>query len=689
MNIYPRSRLALLFFLLAGLGVTVFMIDEQTILSSRAYTNIPTDSQSIGTEKLRTITQSIEKEAQKNRLITKTFPEAEYQMSFDSTLWEKESETFSQQNQSHVFTLVLKKDVGSALIKITANPLTALLEKKQENQGTASLDTLEYIALLEEENTQKGNIVQKEKILLANLPAYRFIKQEEYFGTTTQYDEYVLATNNKYYKIVARHDSFTSAPELIQPVLNSLVFSPLDTNAVRGASSNRIEQDTYQTAQLAELVRPSVVNILHITCIRVLAASSPAPLFLKAAYKYCSSAKGTGMIINDEGYIATNGHVVKPYAEQVLVEELLRSPSQPFMQDLIQEVSAQKTGKLLAPAEVPSMIQTVQGNPNAFGSLLYATFQLIDKQTISVANDESKTYIQTGIEPFIWNEEQFQRGNLAGSVDQKPSILEAVIVDFNYPNTYSTEAILRNKKQTGTDVAILKIKNGERILFPSLLLGNTHILTEGEPIMTMGYPSLVEGGNSSGSFLDYSLSSITPTVTRGIVSAIKKDKNGYRVIQTDASIERGNSGGPALNEQGEAIGMVTFGFSGSLGNYNFLRDIEDVRTLANKNRIDLTKNSLFSIWRIGLINFWGDYYTQSIRSFQKVKQSYPYHPLADEYIKRAEQGVLEGRDKGLFFGIEKSLIYKTLLILPMIAVGFFIIYSFVVKRTEEKARYPR
>ncbi len=56
------------------------------------------------------------------------------------------------------------------------------------------------------------------------------------------------------------------------------------------------------------------------------------------------------------------------------------------------------------------------------------------------------------------------------------------------------------------------------------------------PILIIGYP----GGRE------------TPSVTGGLVSAVTKD-----VLQTDAAINRGNSGGPVLNNRGQVVGIVT------------------------------------------------------------------------------------------------------------------------------------
>lgn len=50
---------------------------------------------------------------------------------------------------------------------------------------------------------------------------------------------------------------------------------------------------------------------------------------------------------------------------------------------------------------------------------------------------------------------------------------------------------------------------------------------------------------------------LSQTLTRGIISAMRKDDDGKEIIQSDVSINSGNSGGPLLNENAEVIGINT------------------------------------------------------------------------------------------------------------------------------------
>ncbi len=103
-----------------------------------------------------------------------------------------------------------------------------------------------------------------------------------------------------------------------------------------------------------------------------------------------------------------------------------------------------------------------------------------------------------------------------------------------------------------TDVALLQIEAGTDL--PTVEFGDSDALRVGEAVIAMGSPFGLGG-----------------TVTSGIVSALSRDINSGpfdEFIQTDAAINRGNSGGPLFNEDGEVIGVNTAIFSpagGSVG----------------------------------------------------------------------------------------------------------------------------
>jgi S1-C subfamily serine protease len=106
------------------------------------------------------------------------------------------------------------------------------------------------------------------------------------------------------------------------------------------------------------------------------------------------------------------------------------------------------------------------------------------------------------------------------------------------------------------DVAVLKV---DATGLPTVPLGGSSSLVLGQPVVAIGYALALEGG---------------PTVTSGIVSSLDRTiqaqdpgctvcRNGVRtysnVVQTDAAINHGNSGGPLVNMQGQVVGINSAG----------------------------------------------------------------------------------------------------------------------------------
>ena len=106
----------------------------------------------------------------------------------------------------------------------------------------------------------------------------------------------------------------------------------------------------------------------------------------------------------------------------------------------------------------------------------------------------------------------------------------------------------------GTDLALLKVYPDAPLT--AVKWGDSDKLRPGMPVIAIGNP------------LGYS-----STVTSGIISALERDIKSSLYddyIQTDASINQGNSGGPLFNMRGEVIGidtaiLTTAGSSGSIG----------------------------------------------------------------------------------------------------------------------------
>ncbi len=117
---------------------------------------------------------------------------------------------------------------------------------------------------------------------------------------------------------------------------------------------------------------------------------------------------------------------------------------------------------------------------------------------------------------------------------------DKIEVSFSNQDTLAAELV---GVDPSTDLAVLKVDAGARALTP-LPIGDSERVEVGDPVVAIGNPFGLER-----------------TVTAGIVSALQRRvtaPNGFaidHVIQTDAPINSGNSGGPLLNARGEVIGV--------------------------------------------------------------------------------------------------------------------------------------
>ena len=92
------------------------------------------------------------------------------------------------------------------------------------------------------------------------------------------------------------------------------------------------------------------------------------------------------------------------------------------------------------------------------------------------------------------------------------------------------------------DIVLLKLRDAEGL--PHVTFGDADALNVGEYVLAVGDPFLA--GRSD----------FEPTVTVGVVSALHRYQNTYTdAIQTDASVNPGNSGGPLFNLRGELVGI--------------------------------------------------------------------------------------------------------------------------------------
>jgi S1-C subfamily serine protease len=116
-------------------------------------------------------------------------------------------------------------------------------------------------------------------------------------------------------------------------------------------------------------------------------------------------------------------------------------------------------------------------------------------------------------------------------------------IEVSFSNQDTLRATLVGSDPS-TDIAVLRVEASSRGLTP-LAFGDSAVVRVGDPVVAIGNPF-----------------GLARTTTAGIVSAVQERTitapNGYpidHVIQTDAQINSGNSGGPLLNHRAQVIGV--------------------------------------------------------------------------------------------------------------------------------------
>ena len=161
-------------------------------------------------------------------------------------------------------------------------------------------------------------------------------------------------------------------------------------------------------------------------------------------------------------------------------------------------------------------------------------------------------------------------------------------VTLNNNKTYEAKLI---GTDPNTDIALIKIETDKEL--PFIPFGDSNQIKIGEWVLAVGNPF-----------------NLTSTVTAGIISAKARDLNEFdgnpqSFIQTDAAVNRGNSGGALVNTSGELIGINTaitsetgtyVGYSFAVPSNNARKVVEDIMEYGNVQRgiLGITGGSLNS-----------------------------------------------------------------------------------------------
>ena len=316
---------------------------------------------------------------------------------------------------------------------------------------------------------------------------------------------------------------------------------------------------------------------------------------------------GSGAIVHPDGWIVTNGHVVQPYQE---------GRDGAFGAELLEKAIAEACAaelEPLAPAARVERIRALAAEPmNRDGFAV--------ERAITVNLSNGRAY---------------------------PAALKY----------YSPPADVRTgESMRGRDVAVLKIE--ERELPVARLAARSTDLHLGQSLFVIGFPGVV----ASHELLSRA-TLFEPTVTTGRISGFKEDIGGQRVIQTDAAIIQGNSGGPVFDDRGYVIGAATFtSLQGDkvVQGFNFAIPVETIHDAARQAGFTPLGDSIFTrLWNHGVDLYLRDLHYRAYRNMSAANRIHPGFPDVERVredcdIKHREQGYLHREE--VQWGIEAFLL---------------------------------
>ncbi len=176
------------------------------------------------------------------------------------------------------------------------------------------------------------------------------------------------------------------------------------------------------------------------------------------------------------------------------------------------------------------------------------------------------------------------------------------------------------------DVAIIHVSNmDDRAM---VQLGNSSNVQQQDDLTIIGFPGNGDVSNNPSDLL-------TLSVNKVFVSAIKTTDTGAPVIQVGGNVEHGDSGGPALDNNGTIVGIVSFGSSNGPSSTSFLQASNSASTLVQSLKLDTTPGRFQKVWQQAFADYASNapgHWHKAQREFQQIAVQYPSFKAIKPYL---------------------------------------------------------
>jgi len=302
---------------------------------------------------------------------------------------------------------------------------------------------------------------------------------------------------------------------------------------------------------------------------------------------------GSGWFVDGRGYVVTNAHVVEPaYRLPPWVTHELKKKAIDLacVEPTLQERGLMRGAK----PEVEDQIRRDASNK----ALPSAKLTALPKVTVLLSNGDK---------------------------------LAAEVKKFSPPPVMDNN---NRVLESGRDLALLRVPHG---VYPALAI-STRDAQIGDPVHILGFPGVV----LSNELLNKTVA-IQASVTNGAVSGFKQDAIGQALVQTDASAAHGNSGGPAIGDDSQVVGvMFAVSLSGEsiVQGFNFLIPAKDVLTFLQGTEVTKPGDSRFTpVWASGVEALFAERYSTAASRFAEADRLIPNLPDVKKALGEADKMV--------------------------------------------------
>jgi S1-C subfamily serine protease len=344
------------------------------------------------------------------------------------------------------------------------------------------------------------------------------------------------------------------------------------------------------------------------------------------------TATGTGFFLTGDGYVATNCHLIDRDNGFIRRQFILTA----FQQITDASIAALES----------SWATTFTAEQR---SLLYNTYASVYSRLFSMILYGLKKNVYV-----VYRSDKEDKG--PGTVKKPASI------------------VLKGQPMPGKDVAILKIETHNEM--PVLSLADSSLPRVGEQLFVYGYPGPVTNND----FLAAE-SAIEPTLTTGIVSAVKNSVGGWPLIQMDANINHGSSGGPVCNEKGEVVGLTTFGSlentGGLAAGLNFAVPVAILDEYLDTAGITPQLSKASRLYGQGVAFYDEGHYKAALQKFEDVKKLNSTYPRLYIYMSDCKTNIKKGLDR-------YSGPIERILLIVLVVMALSVLTAWIVVRVNRK-----